>query len=440
MTILNCFRLAVWAVLLLHPVANVAVGQLVAPHIDETEQALGEDLELGEAMIVEPFSFDRPRGPIELDTPLFRSMLDFQNRQSEKEVLLLESNQRWRAETPQVLIGAQARLSALAAATSSEGNFSYLGRFPADFEGKSATDARLLHANAGMAAHVTPWINVYGELLFSDVFSFPDFKQGSLQVRQAYAVLGDLQASPWYLFLGKKNVPFGDMGTLLPFSQSVVWHYFGALHEGIGVGYSTQGLNLTLMGINGGRGIRAADSEARGQMNNFAVNAIWQGGDEHIGWRLGAGYLLGTIYDVTEAEHINPDAFGPYNNAWDVNAQIHLGALVFSGEIAATVDDWPVTNHPVIAYKAEAAYDGCWGDRPARYAVSWSEGRQGEDGTEFEFNRQLAIGVGVDLGPYAMFSLEYVRSMGFAPLINITTVSDRDAAQDTLVAGMTIAF
>ena len=46
----------------------------------------------------------------------------------------------------------------------------------------------------------------------------------------------------------------------------------------------------------------------------------------------------------------------------------------------------------------------------------------------------------MDLGPYALLSVEYVRSMGFAPLINITTVSDRSATQDSMVMGMTVVF
>ena len=386
-----------------------------------------------------PAVTDVPHPAIHLDTDFFRTMLDLQNRQSDKELSVLENSSAW-GSFPTVVVGGQARLSLIAAVTNTEDKFGYLGRFPTDFEGNSATDARILHANAGIAAHVNGWINVYGEVLFSDVFSFPDFKQGSLQVRQAYAVFGDLDRSPWYAFLGKKNVSFGDMGTLSPFSQSVVWHYFGALHEGIGVGYADSRFNLSLTGINGGRGIRAADSEARGQINNFAVNGTIQGGDDRIGWRVGSGYLLGTIYDVTVAEHLDPNAFGPLNSAWDINAQVQLANWTLAGEFVTTVGNWPTTDHPVAAYRTELAYDAYFFDYPARYSASWSEGIQGPSGSEFEFNQQLVIGLGLDLGPYALLSLEYVRTMGFAPLINITTVSDRNVIQDSAVLGMTVVF
>jgi hypothetical protein len=282
---------------------------------------------------------------------------------------------------------------------------------------------------------------VYTELLFSDVFSFADHKQGSLQVRQAYAVLGNLEQSPWHAFIGKKNLSFGDMGTLSPFTQSVVWHYFGALAEGIGVGYAGETVECTLMGVNGGRGIRVADSEEKGKINNLAANATvsfpWA---EDGLLRFGGGFLLGTIYDGTFPEHLDPDLFGEYNSAWDVNALLRWGRATFAAEYVTTINDWPSTGHAVTAYRTEAGYDVNVAQYPGRLSVSWSEGLQGARGSQFEFNRQLVIGLGMTLNRHALLSFEYIRSSGFAPLINITTVSNRDVVQDTALAGLTLVF
>ena len=372
------------------------------------------------------------------NTNFFTDQLDFQNRQTDKELFLLRDQARF--DGPAVFVGGQARLSAIAGATNTENKYNYLGRFPPDFEGKSVTDARMLQANAAFAGHVNDWISVYGELLFSDVFSFPDHKQGSLQVRQAYAVFGDLSESPFYGFAGKKNVSFGDMGTLSPFSQSVVWHYFGALHEGAGIGYDDGDFNFTLSALNGGRGLRVSDSEAKGKLNNFAVNALYRSDSDWVQWQVGAGFLLGTIYDATEAEHLDPTAFGEYNHAWDVNGEMRVGPVTVAAEIASTTGDWPTTGHPVIAYRTEAAYDCCVAECPARLSVSWSEGIQGASGTEFEFNQQLVLGLSVTPDPHVRLSFEYIRSLGFAPLIGITTVSDRHVVQNTALAGMTLVF
>ena len=374
------------------------------------------------------------------DTPYFTDIFNFQNRQSDKEIKILSNGNKWGDEI-HVLFGMQARFSAFGAYTNRTDKFSYLTRFPTNFKGRHASDARLLHANAGVTGHIGNYIHIHSELLFSDVFSFPDFKQGSLQVRQAYAVFGDLDQTPWYAFLGKKNLNFGDMGTLSPFSQSVVWHYFGALHEAIGVGYEDGASNVTLSAINGGRGIRVADSKEKGDLNNFAANARYrlQYSEECL-LQLGAGFLYGTIYDTSVAEHLDPNAFGEYNSAWDVNSLLQLGNLTLAGEFVSTLNDWPATGHPVVAYRTEAAYSSFISEIPTRYSVSWSEGRQGRSETQFEFNRQLVVGMGIKLNPNALFTLEYVRSFGFAPLINITTVSDKSVKQDSFVAGFTIVL
>ena len=60
--------------------------------------------------------------------------------------------------------------------------------------------------------------------------------------------------------------------------------------------------------------------------------------------------------------------------------------------------------------------------------------------SEFEFNRQLVIGYYRHFYGYCGVSAEYVRSSGFAPLIAITTASDRDVVQDSLVLGMTLVI
>lgn len=72
--------------------------------------------------------------------------------------------------------------------------------------------------------------------------------------------------------------------------------------------------------------------------------------------------------------------------------------------------------------------------------MSWSEGIQGASGTEFEFNQQLVLGLSVTPDPHVRLSFEYIRSLGFAPLIGITTVSDRHVVQNTALAGMTLVF
>ena len=200
---------------------------------------------------------------------------------------------------------------------------------------------------------------------------------------------------------------------------------------------------MSVSALNGGRGIRTVDSSSKGRLNNFAANVLYTIaiGDEFL-LGLGGGYLHGTIYNGPVAEHIDPSLFGPNNGAWDVNAHLAVGNWRFCAELASTLDDWPTTKHPVLAYELGVAWD-VWADAghgATRLSASWSEGIQGKSNTPYEFNQQLVLGARRFLSPNVLVSLEYVRSMGFAPLINITTASDRTVAQDTAILGMTLVL
>eukprot|EP01048_Picozoa_sp_COSAG05_P017623 COSAG05_NODE_2437_length_3066_cov_1.564543_1_plen_452_part_10 len=348
---------------------------------------------------------------IQLAPDYSRAMLDFQNRQSNKEILLLEHSLNSSGQTNMTL-GAQLRASAIYGKTNDAGKFPYLGRFPTDFEGNYASDFRMMQANLATSVSFGPRVHGYVETLFSDVFSFDNPKQGSYQVRQAYVVFGDFSRSSWYGYLGKKNVGFGDMGTLSPFSQSIPWHYFGALGEGGGIGFDNGIVSATFAGLSGGRGVRVVDSKASGDVNNFAANLLlrmpFARRDGEL--KLGGGYLYGTIYDADVPEHLDPTLFGDPNGAWDVNARMRINRLHLGVEYVRTVSAWPVTDHDVIAYSAEAALDSYFISMPARWSLSWSEGIQGPPGTEFEFNRQLVLGYRVEPSRNSLISLEYVRS------------------------------
>ncbi len=378
---------------------------------------------------------------IQLAPDYSRAMLDFQNRQSNKEILLLEHSLNSSGQTNMTL-GAQLRASAIYGKTNDAGKFPYLGRFPTDFEGNYASDFRMLQANLATSVSFGPKVHGYVETLFSDVFSFDNPKQGSYQVRQAYVVFGDFSRSSWYGYLGKKNVGFGDMGTLSPFSQSIPWHYFGALGEGGGIGFDNGIVSATFAGLSGGRGVRVVDSKASGDVNNFAANLLlrmpFARRDGEL--NLGGGYLYGTIYDADVPEHLDPTLFGDPNGAWDVNARMRINRLHLGVEYVRTVSAWPVTDHDVIAYSAEAALDSYFISMPARWSLSWSEGIQGPPGTEFEFNRQLVLGYRVEPSRNSLISLEYVRSTGFAPLIGLTSMSDRDVVQNSIVLGLTFTL
>lgn len=62
---------------------------------------------------------------IRIDPTFSTDMLDFQNRQTDKQLFLLEHGRR--ADGPEVILGGQLRGSFLAATTNRTGKFNYLG-------------------------------------------------------------------------------------------------------------------------------------------------------------------------------------------------------------------------------------------------------------------------------------------------------------------------
>ena len=53
---------------------------------------------------------------------------------------------------------------------------------------------------------------------------------------------------------------------------------------------------------------------------------------------------------------------------------------------------------------------------------------------------KLVAGLRYDPDPRVRLSFEYVRSIGFAPLIDITTVSDHHVVQNSLVMGLVLSI
>ncbi|MEZ6121321.1 MAG: hypothetical protein R3C28_32855 [Pirellulaceae bacterium] len=157
-----------------------------------------------------------------------------------------------------------------------------------------------------------------------------------------------------------------------------------------------------------------ADSTSRGTLNNFAANAsITLGNAEACQLRIGGGFLRGTIYDGLAAEHLDTNQFGDFfNSAWDVNFRLDIGRLSLAGEFVSTIEPWPVTNARVSAYRAEVAWSLATAF-PSRVSVSWSEGRQGPSGSEFEFNRQLVVGYarGFILRPFCHWNTFAARGL-----------------------------
>ena len=165
-----------------------------------------------------------------------------------------------------------------------DSKFAYLMRHPTSNNqiGNTVTEAVLHSFQVSVTASVNNWISMYGEILYDPSQSFgagtiTALTRNQLQLRKGVIVLGDLNKFPLYGAIGKMDTPFGDMGSVNPFTNTSSWHAYAGLSFGAEVGFKKAGFHASVMAIQGGSQFRAAHTGVKGtnvpsQVNNFAAD------------------------------------------------------------------------------------------------------------------------------------------------------------------------
>ena len=354
--------------------------------------------------------------------------------------------------------------------------FGYLMRHPtaSNQVGGTVSEATIHSAQLGFTGSLGRWITGHAEMLFDPEQSFgagtnTDLERNQVQVRRAYVLLGDLVRSPFYASLGKKSVPFGLTDTVNPFTASTVWHAFGALANGVTVGYAGKGLNISVMGVQGGAQFRAANTPVDGtaapsRLNNLAADVHYDFEPGSAGSLvLGGSWIRGTAYcQGYPVQHFLPCRDN--NPAFDVYGKLVYGDLTLKAEIARTTDEWPGTFNPGMPQFAASRvtsfdvgvrrrYDSVRG--PVHLSAEFSRFIAGPDGAPWEQQDQIVLGGAWFVRPSAKLFAEYIRVNGYAPLnfisggsvrdengeiVHHRTHSDRSARTDIFLVGLNLAF
>ena len=354
--------------------------------------------------------------------------------------------------------------------------FGFLMRHPTarNQVGKTVSEAVIHSVQLGVTATLGEWVAGHAQALYNPEQSFGDgantsLERNQLQVRQAWVLFGDLDRSPIYASLGKMAVPFGRTDTVNPFSASTVWHAFGGLANGVKAGYASDGLNLTLMGIQGGAQFRAANTPVKGtavpgRLNNFAVDASYEFRLATVGTLLlGGSYQRGSAY-CQDYPVVHFEPCRDNNPAFGIFGRLIDGPFTFKAELARTTDAWPGTFNPempqfaaskVTAFDVGAKYRLKTEGGPLDLSVEFGRFAAGSDGAPWEKQDQLVLGVAWFVEPSVKLFAEYVRTAGYTPLNfisggsvrdaagdidNSRTHSDRAARSDVLLVGANIAF
>ena len=355
--------------------------------------------------------------------------------------------------------------------------FGYLMRHPTarNQVGDTVSEAAIHSAQLGMTGTLGKWFTGHAEMLFNPEQSFGagtniSIERNQVQVRRAYALFGDLDRVPVYASLGKMAVPFGLTDTINPFTSSTVWHAFGALANGVTLGYAGERLNLSAMGVQGGAQFRVANTPVEetavpSMLNNFAVDVNYSLETGSLGTlMLGASYLHGTAYcQDYPVMHFEPCRDN--NPAVDIYGRLTVGDFTLKGEFARTLDVWPGTfNTAIPQFPASrvTAFDigtryrqDTEGHGHVDFSAEFSRFVAGPDGAPWERQDQFVAGTAWFARPSVKLFAEYIRTEGYVPLnfisggsirnergdiVHDRTHSDQSAHSDVIMFGANLAF
>jgi hypothetical protein len=363
--------------------------------------------------------------------------------------VLLEERQAGHLPDQGVNIGGSLIAIADYQSSTDDSKFAYLMRHPTSNNqiGKQVSEAVLHSFQLGLTASVNSWMAAHVELLYDPQQSFgagtiTALDRNQLQLRKGYILLGDLNKSPLYGALGKMDLPFGQTGSVNPFSNSTVWHAFGGLAYGAQIGYKKDALEITAMAVQGGAQFRAANTPVAGtnvpsMLNNFVadVNYTLSIGSE-ASLKVGGSYLHGSAYcqpfpvvHFMPCEEENPAVTGYGKLKLNDN-------LTVKGSYAQTLNEWPGTHNPappLDVFEASKVFSKDVGVRyvldvnaPVQWSVSgeFSDFRAGPDGAPWERQNQYTLGgAGLWNGSSKLF-VELFRTEGYAPLNFISGSED----------------
>lgn len=391
-----------------------------------------------------------------------------------KELVLLEERKKGGLNQHGLILGTQLIAIGNYQKSNRNSKFGYLMRHPTSSNqiGFEASEAVVHSWKLSAIGNVNSWLTSFVEVLYSPEQSFgagatiTGLTRNLLQVRQAYVLLGDFNKSPFYLSLGKMNAPFGQQGSVSPFTNSTTWHAFAPLGYGAQFGVKIKDFNLVVMAVQGGSQFRGLNTSVSGTnvpsiINNGVVDLNYKLKlGEKASIKVGGSYVLGCTY-CHEFPVLHFDPCTENNPALTLYAKYEIKErLQIQGSYTKTSGIWPGTYNPtpplntfaaarVSAMDAGIKYDFQLGSETV-YSTSFefSNFIAGALGSPWEFQNQYILGFSALLKQSNRLFVEGFRTEGFAPLNFISggnlppgmTISDRGAKSHGIIIGAMLTF
>ncbi len=361
--------------------------------------------------------------------------------------------------------------------SNTDSKFAYLMRHPGSSNqiGKEVSEVVIHSFQVSLTGVVNEWLAAYAEILYNPQQSFGGgtitaLNRNQLQLRKGYVLIGNLDKFPVYGAIGKMDAPFGQTGSVSPFTNSTMWHAFGGLGYGAQVGFKKGNIHAKFMAVQGGSQFRALQTSVEStsvpsRINNFVADLNYTFKFKNsTDLLLGASYLHGSNYcqefpitHFATCDDNNPAV--SYYGKLIVNNR-----LTVKGSFATTLEVWKGTHNPtppldvfeaskVSSLDFGAKYDLKTTDK-LKYTISgeFSNFRAGADGSPWERQNQIVLGFSALYNKSSKLFVELFSTQGYAPLNFISgsnpddpfpageTHSDRDANSFGIVVGAQITL
>lgn len=368
------------------------------------------------------------------------------NQDLRKVILLLEERKKAAMKDRSLIIGASLISIFDYQNSNTDSKFGYLMRHPTANNqiGTVVTEAVVHSFQLSLTGAINNWLTVHSEILYNPEQSFgtgtiTTLERNQLQLRKGFIVIGDLTKYPLYGAIGKMDAPFGQVGSVSPFTNSTMWHAFGGLGYGAQLGFKKWNIHATFMAVQGGAQFRAMhtpvgnSTNVPSKLNNFVadLNYTIEAGEE-TEVVVGASYLDGSAYCQNfPVKHFN--ACDNRNPAYTYYGRLKVSdRFLLMGSFAKTTELWPGTfnpNPPLNIFPAAKVTSMDLGakynlnsDGKVLYTISgeFSDFRAGPDGSPWERQNQIVLGFSGLINNSSKLFVELFRTDGYVPLNFIT--------------------
>ena len=216
-----------------------------------------------------------------------------------------------------------------------------------NFAGFDSSDLTLAKLEAYFDTQPHEYLSTHFQLVYEDDGT------DTINLDEAYAIIGNTEESPLYLQAGKWALPFGGLDTAMN-TDPLIKTLGETAEAAVLVGYSKAGLTIEGYGYNG-------DTQRSGDDNEIDQFGLHGGFETEISGTtvsIGAGYLSNITDSSTITDNVTGGtALADYVSGWEIHGTFTNGPFAFYGGYMTAKDPFPSGE---LAFNSQGAQPEAW--------------------------------------------------------------------------------